>query len=289
MDAPLARPAYHPEEEVDLRDLVLALWRQRRLIILVTLLALLASVLFSLFTPAVYRVEALVELDGTDPQSLKPNEGKEVLESRALLAQALDQLSLKADPSSFKPRGEIVKDTNYIKFSLEGRDPEETVAVAEKMLALFVEKRNQVYNERRAPLEENLEQISRDLEQGRRDREKVQAIIAGLEKESLGDIERQLYALQLSLLQGMQAQERVELMGQYLSLQDKLSSLHPARVIDGVSRPEKVRPRLVLNVALSVVLGLMAGTFLALGRTWWSQTPAGQVTESNPQCEQGGS
>ncbi|HBT47961.1 MAG TPA: hypothetical protein DEA73_08850 [Peptococcaceae bacterium] len=281
METAGAKPSYGAgEEEIDLRELVLALWNQRRLIILVTLMALLAAVVFSLLSPPVYRVETLVELDNTDPESFKPNEAKEVLESRALLAKALEQLSLEVDPSIFEAEGEIVKDTNYIKFSLEGRDPEETTAVADKMLALFLEERNRVYREKLAPLKENLEQISQDLERGSIDRDRIQSIIASLEKEPLGDIERQLYALQLSLLQSMQAQERVGLMVQYLSLQDKLSSLHPARVIDGVSPPEKVRPRLFLNVAVAAVLGLMLGTFVALGRTWWNRPATGEGVEA---------
>jgi len=78
------------------------LWNHRCLIIAITLVAVLASILASLFLPPSYRVEALVELDKTDTQSLKPNEGKELLESRVLLTQALEQLSLDVDPLTFK-------------------------------------------------------------------------------------------------------------------------------------------------------------------------------------------
>jgi hypothetical protein len=56
-----------------------------------------------------------VELDKTDAQSLKPNEGKEILKSRVLLTQALEQLSLEVDPLTFKAGGEIIKDSAYLK------------------------------------------------------------------------------------------------------------------------------------------------------------------------------
>lgn len=41
-----------------------------------------------------------------------------------------------------------------VKFSLEGRDPGQVKLVAEKVVDLFLEERNKVYRERRAPLEE---------------------------------------------------------------------------------------------------------------------------------------
>lgn len=270
MDVPPIERTYHSEEEIDLRELLYTLWNHRRLIMAITLVAVLASILISLILPPAYRVEALVELDKTDAQALKPNEGKEILESRVLLTQALEQLSLDVDPLSFKARGEIVKDTGYIKFSLEGRDPGQVKLVAEKMLALFLEQRDKVYRERRAPLEENLRKLQSDLEESQATREKLEQIISTLEKSSLSDIEKKLYALQLAQLNSAQAQEKVGLIAQYISLQEKLAALHPARLVDSVSEPVKVKPRMALNTAVALVLGLMAGILAALVRNWWT-------------------
>lgn len=77
------------DEVIDLRELLLAIWRQRWLVIGVTLVSLLVSVLVSFASPRVYRVEALVELDKVEAQPLKQYEGKEILESRALLIRPL--------------------------------------------------------------------------------------------------------------------------------------------------------------------------------------------------------
>lgn len=56
---------------------------------------------------------------------------------------------------------------------------------------------------------------------------------------------------------------------------------HLARVVDSVSEPLKVRPRLALNTAVSLVLGLMVGIFAALVRNWWAYSR--QVTNAQPQ------
>ncbi|GEA14856.1 MAG: hypothetical protein PWR22_2162 [Moorella sp. (in: firmicutes)] len=268
MDVPLSEPARQYEDEIDLREILLVLWRQRWMITFITLAAVLASIIASLVLPPVYRVEALIELERIDAKALQQNEGKAILESQALLTTALEQLAVPADPKSFKTRGEAIKDTNYLKFFLEGRDPSQVAAVAAKMVALFIEERNKVYEERRASLEENLQKISQDLEQSNAEKEKINALIAGLEKAPLSEVEQKLYTLQLVQLQGIQAQEKVGLIGQYLSLQDRLAAMHPARIIDDISEPEKVRPRLLLNAAVALVLGIMTGIFLALGRNW---------------------
>ncbi|OIQ60468.1 Wzz/FepE/Etk N-terminal domain-containing protein [Neomoorella thermoacetica] len=266
MNIPLAANTQQYEDEIDLREMLLVLWRQRLLIAFVTLAAVLAAVVASLALPKIYRVEALVEMERLDQKSPQQNEGKEILESRALLAKALQQLAIPADPLTFKATGEVVKDTDYLKFSLEGRDPGQVAALAGKMLTLFVDQRNQLYKERRAPLEEKLHKITQDLEQSEAETGKINQLVSNLEKAPLGDLEKRLYELQLSQLRGLQAQEKVGLMEQYLSLQDKLAAIQPARVVDGVSEPVKVRPRLLLNVAVAFILGLMVGIFLAFGR-----------------------
>jgi len=138
------------------------------------------------------------------------------------------------------------------------------------MVDLFLEERNKVYRERRTPLEENLTKLLHDLEESQATREKIEQIISTLEKSSLSDIEKKLYALQLAQLSSAQAQEKVGLIAQYLSLQEKLAALHPARLVDSVSEPVKVKPRIVLNTAVALALGLMAGIFAALVRNWWT-------------------
>ncbi|MCG0279049.1 MAG: Wzz/FepE/Etk N-terminal domain-containing protein [Thermanaeromonas sp.] len=281
MEVPTINGSYNNEEEIDLKELLYTLWNHRRSIIAITLLAVLVSIAISFILPPAYRVEALIELDKTDAQSLKPNEGKEILESRVLLTRALEQLSLDLDPLSFKQRADIIKDTGYIKFSLEGRDPGQVKLVAEKVVNLFLEERNKVYRERRAPLEENLRKLESDLEQYQATRGKIAQIISTLENSSLSDVEKKLYALQLAQLSSAQAQEKVGLIAQYLSLQEKLAALHPARVVDSVSEPLKVKPRLALNTAVSLVLGLMVGIFAALVRNWWTYSK--QATNARPQ------
>ncbi|MDN5326607.1 MAG: hypothetical protein PWP41_1303 [Moorella sp. (in: firmicutes)] len=266
MNAPLAANTQQYEDEIDLREVILALWRQRLLIALVTMAAVLAAIVASLAMPKVYRVDALVEMERLDQKSPQQNGGKEILESRALLTNALQQLAIPADPLTFKANGEVVKDTDYLKFSLEGRDPGQVAALASKMLTLFVDQRNQLYKERRAPLEEKLHKITQDLEQSEAEIGKINQLVSSLEKAPLGELEKRLYELQLSQLRDLQAQEKVGLTEQYLSLQDKLATIQPARVVDGISKPIKVRPRLLLNIAVAFILGLTVGIFLALGR-----------------------
>lgn len=268
MNVPSSGPNLAYEDEVDLREILLILWHQRVMIIFITLVAVLAAILASVVLPPVYRVEALVELERVDAKDSQQSEGKAILESQDLLKAALEQLAISADPRSFKASGEVIKDTEYLRFSLEGRDARQVTSVAAKMLALFIEQRNKFYEEHRMPLEKDLQKISSDLEQASSDREKMNELIAGLEKAPLNEVEQKLYALQLAQVQGIQAQEKVGLTGQYLALQDKLASMHPAKIVNNLSEPEKVRPRLVLNAAVALVLGLMTGIFFALGRNW---------------------
>ncbi|MGI9862082.1 Wzz/FepE/Etk N-terminal domain-containing protein [Moorella naiadis] len=273
MNVPPAETAPLYDDEIDLRELLLVLWRQRVLIAVVTLIAAVAAVLASLALPRVYRVEALIQMERLDNKQSVQSEGKEILESRALLTAALNQLAVQADPLTFKATGQPVKDTDYLQFSLEGRDPAQLTKVADKIVALFIDKRNQIYKERRATLEEDLHRITTDLQQSETDKGKFDDLIASLQKAPLSAIEQKIYALQLAQMQDFQAQEKVGLMQQYLTLQDKLAAMQPAKIVDGFSEPMQVRPRLALNVAVALILGLMVGVFLAFGRNWLAGFP----------------
>ncbi len=260
-------------DEIDLRALFLQLWRQRWLVVAITLAAMLAAALASLALPGVYRVESLVELEKMDTGSLQQSEGREILESRALLTAALKELAITTDPRDFEAKAEVIKDTRYLKFSLEGPDPAQVTRVTGKMVDLFVAQRNKLYQERRATVEKNLQEVGRELEQAGSEKGRINELIANLEEAPLSEIERKLYALQLAQLQGFQAQEKMGLKGQFLSLQDRLAGMNPAQVVDATSEAKKVRPRLLLNTAVAMVLGLMAGVFLALGRNWLAGLP----------------
>ncbi|WP_338834382.1 hypothetical protein MHLNE_07280 [Moorella humiferrea] len=256
------------EEEVDLREFLRVLGRYRWFIAAVTLIAVLAAALASVFMPSVYRVEAVVEMEKTDAKGSQQSEGKAVLESRVLLKAALEGLGIATEPKEFKSRADAIKDTGYLRFTLEGRDAGQVAAVGAKMLELFLDQRNKIYEEYRLPMEKDLEKISGELERAGVDREKIAGLIADLEKSPLTEVEQKLYALQLAQIQSMQAQEKVGLLSQYLSLKDKLASMHPARIVDDLGEAEKVRPRLLLNTAVALVLGLMLGVFSALTCHW---------------------
>lgn len=91
------------EEEVDLREFLRVLGRYRWFIAAVTLIAVLAAALASVFMPSVYRVEAVVEMEKTDAKGSQQSEGKAVLESRVLLKAALEGLGLQPNLKSLNP------------------------------------------------------------------------------------------------------------------------------------------------------------------------------------------
>jgi len=180
-------------------------------------------------------VEALVDLGNMENRPLKAAEAKEILESPSLLSRALKEMGLPDDPRALKAyriQAQPVEDSNYIKFSLEASGKKEIQPLGEKIISLFIEERNKDYQEQKLFLEENLKLLQ---------------------------------------IQGTQAQEKLDLLNLYLTYQDKLMALKPAKVVSGIREPLKVRPRLALNASLGLILGAMVGVFLALASHWWQK------------------
>ena len=261
-------------EEVDLREILAAIGSKWRLVLAVTLLCFLGAVLGSLIMPKVYKAEALVDLGNIENHPLKAAEAKEILESPSLLARALKEMGLPDDSRALKAyriQAQPVKDSNYIKFSLETSKKKEIQPLGEKVISLFVEERNRDYQEQKLFLEENLKHIEENLARTEVGTERLSEAISSLERAPLGELDKKILTLQVLQIQGAQAQEKLGLLNLRLTYRNKLMALKPAKVVSGIGEPLKLRPRLALNAALGLILGAMVGVFLALASHWWQK------------------
>lgn len=85
------------DDEIDLRDLLMVLWRNRLLIASIFLVAVVVAGAISLAMPSVYRVTYLASLGNYgDPIYTNPSSASELMLSDQFLADIID--SLKQSP-----------------------------------------------------------------------------------------------------------------------------------------------------------------------------------------------
>lgn len=262
-----APPREIPDDEIDLRDLILVLWRHRWFIIGVFLVSVLTAGIISFAMAPVYRVHTLIAL-GQYPSSTYTNPAavRELLLSDDFLYQVVRELRqnvAERDLRRFKDtiKVEQVKDTGMLNISIETTDRKEGRAVLEKMVALFKSQSRPDLERHRQLLRDQLGSVKARLLDVEKTIRETRENLAALETASgLTRTEKDFRRSQLlETLQGYEDQ-RLALLDRYLDLQKELNGLEDVKVIRSPREPVyPVKPNKKLNISIAGVLGLMIG------------------------------
>lgn len=276
---PQTPPLY--DDEIDLRDLVLVLWRYRRMIIGVFLVAVVAAAAISFILPPVYKVSTTVALGQfNSPVYTNAAAAKEVLQSDDLLLKTIVDLKLdvpREEFKGFKADVEVnpVKDTNMLQVSIMTTDRAEGKAIVEKMVELFATDSKPEYQKNRTLLVNQLVIIQKRLVDVEKDIADTKESLAAVES-STGfaqgdkDFRRSQVLDSLRTFEG----QRTELLDRYLGLQKELDSLRDVQTIRSAREPVyPEKPNKKLNVAVAGVLGLMMGVFGAFVLDYFRRNP----------------
>ncbi|MCS5697203.1 Wzz/FepE/Etk N-terminal domain-containing protein [Desulfofundulus thermocisternus] len=269
------------EEELELRDLILILWKRRKLILGIFLLAVLAAAAVSFAIPPTYEVSTIIALGVfPDPTYTSQASAREILLSDELLLKVVSDLKLDVPREKFRSfkqtiKVEPVNDTNFLKISIQTTNRSEGKAIVEKMVELFKERSSASYQQYRQLLAGQLDAVRTRLSSVEADIKKTREVLSAIESTTgISSVEKDLRRSRtLEYLQSEESQ-RIELLDRYLALQKEINELKNVQVIRGAREPVyPVKPNKKLNVALAGMLGLMVGVFLAFGLDYFSRYP----------------
>lgn len=281
------RPEMYYEEEIDLRDLLLVLWRYRKMILGIFLAAVITAAVVSFLLPPVYEIKSTISLgtisiQGTSTNQpapiLSPAVAKEMLLGDDLFREAVEDAGLNlSDPliRSCKEglKVETVKDTNLVQITMETRDPAKGREILDKMVAIFARKGGEGFNKQRELTESELKRVKADLadvEKNINSTKDALTALAGAANGLTADLQRARLLDALSRFQD----QREMLLDKKLSLEQSLSSSQGIEVIEKPAIPTApVRPRKKLNIAVAGVLGLMVGVFAAFTLDYFRRNP----------------
>ncbi len=278
------RPEMNCEDEIDLRDLLLVLWRYRKVIIGIFLVAVVAAAALSFMLPPVYQVKTVISLGsmsggtGQPISVISPAEAVEMLESGDLFREAVAGVGLDmSDPvvSSCEDglKVEPVKDTNLVQITLETRDPAKGQEILDELIKIFAGEVGEGFNEQRKLVEGELERVQADLADVEKNIESTKDALNAL-ADSAGELSTELQRAGLLDALSRSQDLREKLLDKKLSLEQSLSSYRGIEVIEKPGVPTApVRPRKMLNVAVAGVLGLMVGVFAVFALEYFRKNP----------------
>ncbi|MGB9924599.1 MAG: Wzz/FepE/Etk N-terminal domain-containing protein [Methanothrix sp.] len=263
------------DDEIDLRDIFLVLWKNRLMIAAVFMIAVIAAGAVSFMMPSVYRASCIVALgDFGDPMYTTQSAASEIMTSDAFVLDLLSRLNLSLSPGEFA----AFKDSMWIEpvkgsdrllsISMETTDPDDGARILREMVSLFADRSNQSYSERRGLLVEELAATSQLLDSVEESINQTRQAMKEIEGATgVSPLEKSLLlSYKLDYLQNAESQ-RLSLMDRCMNLQKQLMLMKSVEIVEAPAVPlQPVKPKRTLILAVAGMLGLMLGVFAAFLR-----------------------
>lgn len=280
-------PAY--EDEIDLRDLLLVLWRYRKMIIGIFLAAVLAAGVLSFTMQPVYEVQAKIslgylatsEINPIHPLYTVPSYAKEVFLSEDFLRETAGEVGFNLSQAELSKRAKSIKletpqDTNLIFITLETKHPQQGAVFLQKMIERYSKQSARQFDRHQNLLEGELKHLNSDLNQLDKDLIRTRALVDNLSPGDAGlagDLQQARLMDTISRLE----EQRQELLEKRAIYQQEINSIERLQVLKKPDIPEvPIRPRKMLNIAVAMVLGLMVGIFAAFTMDYFRRHPLWQ-------------
>jgi capsular polysaccharide biosynthesis protein len=265
------------EEEIDLREYINVLLKRKGIIILIFLIAVITAAIISYFAlPPIYQSSTVFSVAQVDRQPvINITEALEIIKSNVVLDEVINQMSLEETTEQLKRQitTEGLKDTNFIKVTVEADTPEKAKSLVENIVKVFIEQHKDEYKEKVKLIESRVnilkEQIA-EFEKNIQEIEKTKKKIAA--SEELSEAERQFQA---SLLLSSSVTERSlynSLISQINSLKTSLNNCQDFKIINYAQLPTApIKPNKKLNILIAGVLGLFIGIFVSFFLEFWQK------------------
>ena len=231
------------EEEVDLRDYLKVIGKRKWTVIITLSVCLAVAAIFTFSPRPVYRASSVFEIGSSlSGPLMSPQATVSLCKSDYLLSKVKEILNL--------PKGEEIKVKaksigSTVTISLDSSSPEKAVKIINTIAEAIAKEQDMLYEEKIEPLKNEAEGVKKEIG------------LVQSRKEEL--FSRLLYLNQL--------QTRFD------GIQRQIASFKKTRITFPAIIPEKpIKPRPVFNLAISIILGLFLGIFLAFSQEYLSKT-----------------
>lgn len=263
------------QEELDLREVLRLLWKNRFLIASVVALSVVTVVAASFLTPPIYQVSGIVFLGNfNDTVYSNINSVKVLMTSDGFLSEVIEELSFEVAPNtynSFKSGIEVdaAKDTrNLLVITCRSPNSSEGREIVQTMIRIFAGRSNTSYNAERQIALSQMSRIRTDLIDAENDINQTRKVLKELQ-DSQGSLQVEAELRISRTLEYLQGEEAwySGLMDRYTSQEIKLDQLEPMRVVQEPRLPaDPMQAKTALNVMMAAMFGLIIGIFAAFLR-----------------------
>jgi len=244
------------EEEVDLRDYLKVMGKRKWTIIITLSVCLAVAAIFTFSQRPVYQIKSAFDIGSIPIGTVRtpepilimtPEATASLCKSDYLLSKVKEILGL-PKKEEIKVKVESRPDSPMVTISLESSLPEKAVKIVNTITDLAIKEQDTIYQEKVRELEKEAVEIQKKI-----------ALTHRKKGEPLASLVN-LYYLQ-------------QLQSRFNEIQGQLTSFRETKLIFPATIPERpIKPRPAFNLAISIILGLFLGIFLAFSQEYLSKT-----------------
>jgi hypothetical protein len=269
--------------EIDLADYVKSLFKQKRLILAVFLVAIIATVVATLMMPKIYKVEASLEVGRIGGELIESPDSVIGKISDDIYGISVRQKLGISEKDYPEIKTENIKGTNLVATSIESEEIQRAKDILGDINSLILEDHQKKIQEKRNIIERNIGRLRNKVASFEEEKKNIEAKIVSLQKIA---IYQQSVGNQFALFDSKENLEKKkqDIENMYLEINSSemilggIQSTIVAKVPTISENP--IKPNLVLNIIIAGVLGLFIGVFLAFCKEWWEKNRA-NITAKN--------
>ena len=271
------------EQEVELRDYINVLVRRKKLIIGITLVAVLFSGILSYFVlPPVYKGSAIILppqicgnfLTGFTPseiQLIKPVEVQSIIKDSSFLAKMHDKTGISYSDLTKDVSVSVPQGTNFVKAEFESTNKGNIQVFFNTLIDLLNETSSSSYEKNFSFLKTKVTDYENQVKILNEEEKRILNEIESLNKS--GDKNYEIGLLVLENIYNSIVNNKVSAESELNNLKYQIDNSHPFVYLSSPSIPDvSVKPNKALNLAVSGVAALFFSILLAFFLEYWYRT-----------------
>ncbi len=265
------------EDEIDLRDYINVIIKRKKFILTVFFVSVITTAIVSFLEPKVYEVTTMIQLGNIDRLLITKDEASAAILNQDSLSSIIKQLNLSGmyvERLKKYIKIEDVKDTNLLRVTIEYPGLATAFKINDALINPLIAKWQDIYQQRLAVIKVRLEELITQIGSVEKEVDRTRSLIAELPK--IPGISPAEESLRMIILVNSLPNYETYL----TSLKDHSNNLQLLLVSDAkefkiaempITPKYPIKPKKKLNVAISGILSLMFGVFLAFFMEFWQK------------------
>jgi len=206
---------------------------------------------------------------------IKISESLEVINSNLILDEVIKRSDLNITSDQLKTRieAENLKNTNFIKVTVNANSAQKAKELAENIVKVFIEKNQNKYTEKTKIIEDRIKILEQEIvvsEKSFREIENAMKKISA--SKDLSEAERYFQTSSLLNLFSNEKNLYNNSIYQINTLRERLNNCEDFKIINYAQLPAApIKPNKKLNILIAGVLGLFVGIFVAFFLEFWQK------------------